>query len=66
MKNINWIGWVSLGIAVIIILLGVIFLITGKEMFGIKHLVNFFHAANTFLLLAIAIFIYPHRVEGKQ
>jgi hypothetical protein len=66
MKNLNWIGWISLAIAVLIIMMGGIFLITGKEMFGIRHLVNYFHAANTFILLSIAIFIYAYRCECKK
>jgi hypothetical protein len=66
MKNLCWIAWTSLAIAVLIILLGGIFLLTGKEIFGIKHLVNYFHAANTFLLLAIALFLYVYRCECKK
>ena len=66
MKNLNWIGWISLAVAVLIILFGGIFMITGREMFGIRHLVNYFHASNTFILLAIAIFIYSYRCECKK
>jgi hypothetical protein len=66
MKTLNWIGWISLGIGAIIMLLAGIFLITGKGMFGFKHIVNHFHAANTFILFSIAIFLYVYRCECKK
>ncbi len=66
MKSIHWVGWISLVIAVVIMLFGGIFMITRVEMFGIKHLVNYFHAASTFLLLTIALFIYAYRCECKR
>jgi hypothetical protein len=66
MKTLNLIGWISLALAALIMLLAAIFLFTGKEMFGIRHLVNYFHAANTFLLFTIALFIYVHRCDCKK
>jgi hypothetical protein len=66
MKTILWMGWTSLAVAVLIILLAAVFLITGKEIFGIKHLVNYFHAANTFILLTIALFIFVYRCDCKK
>jgi hypothetical protein len=66
MKTLNWIGWISMAVAALIMLIAAIFLVTGKEMFGIKHLVNYFHAANTFLLLTIALFIFVYRCECKK
>lgn len=59
MKGIIVAGWVSLGIGVIIVILAGISLLTGRNMFGFNHLVNFFHAANSFLLIAAALFLAP-------
>jgi large-conductance mechanosensitive channel len=44
-------------VAVVIIILACISLLTGKAIFGFSHAVNYFQAANSFLLLAIALFI---------
>jgi hypothetical protein len=66
MKTLNWIGWISLAIAVLIMLFAGIFLITDKGMFGFSHVVNYFHAANTFILFTIAFFIVVHRCDCKK
>lgn len=66
MKTLTWIGWISLGIAALIMILAGVFLVTGKGMFGFKHMVNHFHAANSFILFAIAIFIVAYRCECKK
>jgi len=57
MKAIRWIAWISAAIAVVIIILAGISLLSGKLIQGIEHGVNYFHIANSFLLLAIALFI---------
>jgi hypothetical protein len=57
MKAIRWIAWISAAVAVVIIILAVISLITCKLIPGVEHGINYFHIANTFLLLAIALFI---------
>jgi hypothetical protein len=66
MKALNWIGWISLAIAALIILLACITLITGKSLFGFTHIVNYFHAASTFLLFAIASFIVVYKCDCKK
>lgn len=66
MKTLNWIGWISLAIAALIMLLAVIFLITDKGMFGFSHVVNYFQAASTFILFTIAIFIVCYRCDCKK
>jgi hypothetical protein len=66
MKALNWIGWISLGIAALIILLAGISLVTGRNMFGFSHLVNYFHVANTFILFAIALFIVIYKCDCKK
>ena len=57
MRKIRWIAWASAAVALVLIILAGISLITGKELLGTSHAVNFFHAANSFLLAAIALFI---------
>ena len=66
MKVLNWIAWISAEIAVVIILLACISLLIGKGILGFNHAVNFFHAANSFLLLAIAMFIVAKKCECKN
>jgi hypothetical protein len=38
-------------------ILACISLLTGRALFGFSHAVNYFQAANSFLLLAIVLFI---------
>jgi hypothetical protein len=66
MKTLNWIGWISGGIGAVIILLAGISLVTGKCIFGFGHVVNYFHAANSFFLIAIALFIVVYRCECSR
>ena len=66
MKALNWIGWISLAIAALIVLLAAISLFTGRNIFGFAHLINYFHAANTFVLFAIAIFVVTYRCDCKK
>ena len=57
MKALRWIAWISAALAVVIMVLAGIAVLTGKLIHGIEHGVNYFHVANSFLLLAIALFI---------
>jgi hypothetical protein len=57
MKALRVISWISTCVAVVIMVLACISLITGKTFFGFLHAVNYFQAADSFLLLAIALFI---------
>jgi hypothetical protein len=66
MKALNWIGWISLALAALIVLLAAISLFTGSNLFGFTHIVNYFHAANTFALFAIAVFIVTYRCDCKK
>jgi hypothetical protein len=66
MKTLNWIGWISGGIGVLIVLLAGISLLMGKNLFGFKHVVSFFHAANSFFLITIALFIVVNRCECNK
>jgi hypothetical protein len=66
MKSISWIGWLSLSGGALIILFAAISLILGRNLFGFSHIVNFFQAANSFFLAAIAIFIYSYRCKCNK
>lgn len=57
MKLLNIIAWISAAIAIVIILVAAFTLVTQKSIGGFHQTVNFFHAANSFLLLAIVFFI---------
>ena len=65
MKTLNWIAWISGSIGVLIILFAAISLVTGRNMFGFGKVVNYFHAANSFLLITIALFIVVNRCECR-
>jgi hypothetical protein len=66
MKTLNWIGWISGGIGAVIVLVAVISIVSGKNIFGYGHVVNYFHTANSFFLMAIAAFIVVYRCECKK
>lgn len=53
MKLFTAVAWISGVLAVVIMLLGIIPLITGNNLFGVRHEVNFYLVANSLLLLAI-------------
>jgi hypothetical protein len=62
MKALNLIGWTSAGIGAIIVLLGIISGLTGKSILPpVNHVINYFHVANSFFLLTIALFIVVNR-----
>ena len=65
MKILNWAAWAAAGVAAIIILLGVIAILTTNETFlGFRDTVNFFHAANSLLLMAIFLFIATKKKDS--
>ena len=57
MKILRWIGYASAAVGAILIILGVIGVVFMTSIFGHQHPMSFMHAANSFLLLAIALFI---------
>jgi hypothetical protein len=66
MKALNWIGWASAGIGVILIILGVISSLISGTILPINHAINYFHIANSFFLLTIALFIVVNRCECNR
>ena len=57
MKAISRIAWISAVIGVLCLILAAISLIMNTSIIAIE-LVNFFRAANSFFLLAIALFVW--------
>lgn len=53
MKLFKIVAWFSGLLAVAIMITGIVALLMGGNPFGIRHEVNYFIAANSFLLLAI-------------
>jgi predicted anti-sigma-YlaC factor YlaD len=66
MKVLNLIGWISGGIGVILIFLGTISGLIGKTILSINHAANYFLMANSFLLVAVALFIVVNRCECNK
>jgi hypothetical protein len=61
MKTLNWLAWISFSTGVLIILLAIISLLSGRNIFGFTHIVNYFTAANSFLLISVALLIVTNR-----
>lgn len=65
MKALNWIAWISGVIGVIFLLSGFLSAVFGRFVSGVES-VNYFHAANSFLLITISLFIYLYRCQCKE
>jgi hypothetical protein len=66
MKTLNLTAWISGGIGVLIIILGLLSGIIGKNILPVTHIVNYFHIANSFFLITIALFIVVNRCECNK
>jgi uncharacterized membrane protein len=64
-KVLNWIEWISAVIGVVLILLGFISIVFGRIRPNTES-VNYFHAANSFFLLAIVLFLFIHLGQFKK
>jgi hypothetical protein len=53
MKFFTIVTWICGIAAAMVVLTGSISLVSGKIFFGLRHAVNYFHVANSLLLLAI-------------
>jgi len=65
-KVLNWIEWISTGIGGVFIILGLIQVLIGKRFGPSVEIINYFHAANSFLLLAIVLFLFIHLGQFKK
>jgi hypothetical protein len=46
-------AWICGIVAAVILLAGLVYMIFGTSLLGIRHFVNYFHVANSLLLMAI-------------
>jgi len=53
MKFFNIVAWTCGILGALIIILGIIYAVFGLNVLGIRHFVNYFHIANSLLVLAI-------------
>jgi len=65
MKTLKLIGWISSGIGVVFVILGLIQGIFGRLLPN-TEIINYFHAANSFFLLTIALFVFIFRCQCKE
>jgi hypothetical protein len=65
MKALNWIAWISGGIGVLFVLAGLIQVAFRMRFVGGTEIINYFHAANSFFLITIALFVYIYRCQCK-
>ena len=66
MKALNWIAWISAGIGVIFVALGLIQGVFRINFFPGAEIINYFHAGNSFFLITIALFIYLYRCQCNK
>jgi hypothetical protein len=64
-KLLNWLEWISAVIGTISILVGLYSALIGR-IWNDTESVNFFHAANSFFLLAIVLFLFIHLGQFKK
>jgi hypothetical protein len=64
MKTLRLIAWLSGAVAALLIIAGSLSLVFRFNIIeGVNHSTNYFHAANSFLLVAIALLLAEKRQE---
>ena len=66
MKALKWIAYISGGVGVILILIGVISVLTLKHRLDAIYIASYFLGANSFLLITIVIFNFIHLNHHKK
>ena len=66
MKVLKWIAYISGGVGVILILIGVISVLTLKHRLDAIYIASYFLGANSFLLITIVIFNFIHLNHHKK
>jgi hypothetical protein len=66
MKVLKWIAYISGGIGVILILIGVISALTLKHRLDAIYIASYFLGANSFLLITTVIFLFIHLDHHKK
>lgn len=65
MKALKWIAYISADIGALFVLIGLIQLVFGRFIQG-AEIINYFHAANSFFLITIVIFLYIHLIQNNK
>ncbi|MBA7536675.1 hypothetical protein ES705_28939 [subsurface metagenome] len=65
MKVLNYLSWAAAVIAAALIVLGTIAYISGFHAFGVVKAINFFHTANSFLLVVICCMLYRRAMQSE-
>jgi hypothetical protein len=65
MKALKWIAYISADIGAIMLLLAAVSLIAGRAII-VENIINYFHAASTFFLMTIVIFLFIHLDQHKK
>jgi len=58
MKYLEYLIWVAGILAGLLMIIGIIAFFFNLRIFGINHVVNYYHVANSFLLLAICLTLF--------
>ncbi len=66
MKALNWIAWISGGIGIVFVLLGLIQGVFSMRFIEGAEIINYFHTANSFFLITIALFVFLYRCQCKK
>jgi hypothetical protein len=66
MKLFTIVSWICGIAAALIILTGAISLVSGETFFGLRRVVNYFHVANSLLLLAILCLLANQACLNKK
>jgi hypothetical protein len=66
MKVLKWFAYISAGIGVILILVGVISALTLKHKLQAIYIVSYFLGANSFLLITTVILLFIHINHHKK
>ncbi len=66
MKYLKYLIWIAGILAGLLMILGTVAFLFDIRPLGINHVVNFFHVANSFLLMAICITLLLNWKEKKD
>lgn len=65
-KVLNWVEWISAGIGGVFVILGLIQIVISERFNPSTEIINYFHVANSFFLLAIVLFLFIHLGQFKK
>jgi hypothetical protein len=66
MKYLEYLIWIAGIVAGLLMIFGIIAYFFEARVLGVNHVVNYYHAANSFLLMAICLTLFLKWKEKKQ